>query len=185
MCLNRYLESVAQLISTGVTMRPTSPSIEFLPDTDFLVCYNFIISQQILKGSALQETNEEIQKPRGSKFNVADRPVRRICLRAAPPSTMTNESIYFNYHESYYNKITIKRCFDGLDMYERYAQATSISYTSVELAAVPRSMPLQLPPYDYFRQFLSNFRLRCQLKRLLLQYISAFILASVFGVDFR
>ena len=54
------------------------------------------------------------------KANVADRPVRRIYLRAALLSTMTNESIYFNHHESYYNKITIKRYFDGLGIYERY-----------------------------------------------------------------
>lgn len=52
--------------------------------------------------------------------NVADRPVRRICLRAALLSTITNESIYFNHHESYYNKITIKRYFNDLGIYERY-----------------------------------------------------------------
>jgi len=62
---------------------------------------------------------------------------------AAPPSTTTKESKYFNHHESYYNEKTIKRCFDVLGMYERYAQATNMHYILVERAAVRRSLPLQ------------------------------------------
>ena len=52
-------------------MEPTLPSIEFLPDIDLLIYYDFIISQEILKSSALQYTNEEVHKPPGGKFRMS------------------------------------------------------------------------------------------------------------------
>jgi len=78
------------------------------------------------------------------------------------------ESKYFNHHESYYNEKTIKRCFDILGMYERYAQATNMHYILVERAAVHRSLSLQLSLYYYYCPFLSNFGLCRHLKCLLL-----------------
>jgi len=104
---------------------------------------------------------------------------------AAPPSTTTKESKYFNHHESYYNEKTIKRCFDILSMYERYAQATNMHYILVKRTAVCRLLSLQLPLYYYYCSFLSNFELCCHLKCLLLRYTIAFVLAFIFDVDFQ
>jgi len=103
---------------------------------------------------------------------------------AAPPSTTTKESKYFNHHKSYYNEKTIKHCFDVLSMYECYVQATNMHYILVERAAVRRLLPLQLPLYYYYCSFLSNFELHHHLKCLLLQYMIAFVLTFIFDVDF-
>ena len=92
--------------------------------------------------------------------NVADRPVRRICLRAALLSTMTNESIYFNHHEFCYNKrlpFSVHPISLGV-----HPALPKHQIFKLQHYILPTAIYLQPPPADWQDALLDSLILRIQ-----------------------